>query len=188
MSAPTHRLISLALSFFVVFQFQFEGIAGGANDVVIRTCNIAAARDRNNIHVDLCVKALAAAPGSESANLFELGAISIELAREKVSETRVVIESLLQNKKKNKKNKNALRDCEKLYTDAAAALRVATADYLSGRYGDAKTKLSVVMTAVTSCEDGFKEHGVVSPLAKRNADAFQLSAVSLSILAMRPQP
>lgn len=53
------------------------------------------------------------------------------------------------------------------------------------KFDDANVQISAVMTAATTCEDGFKEKpSVVSPLTKRKDDAFQLSAIVLSVMHM----
>lgn len=45
-----------------------------------------------------------------------------------------------------------------------------------------------MIDAATTCEDGFEEQeGVVSPLKKRDDDAFKLSALALSIIKMLPR-
>ncbi|XP_023528439.1 putative invertase inhibitor [Cucurbita pepo subsp. pepo] len=184
----THRFIALASSLFVALYLN----STVANDVVARTCEISAAKDPN-VHLDFCLRSLAAAPASDMADLYELGAISIELIGRNATSTRRYIERLL---KKNKKKKNPsldsyvrprLSDCRELYSDVKATVRDAAADYASKRYEEVNVKLSSVMDAVTTCEDGFKEmDGGVSPLTKRNDDAFELTAIALCILNMRP--
>uniref|UniRef100_A0A803NHS7 Pectinesterase inhibitor domain-containing protein n=1 Tax=Cannabis sativa TaxID=3483 RepID=A0A803NHS7_CANSA len=78
-------------------------------------------------------------------------------------------------------------------SDAVSTIKLAVKDYKAKRYDDANIGLSSVIDASTTCEDGFKENDnsknksknhVVSPLTKRNDNAFQLTAISLSIINM----
>ncbi|KAA0049108.1 putative invertase inhibitor [Cucumis melo var. makuwa] len=182
----THRCIALAFSFVVLL--NFEPIS--ANDIVSRTCETSAARDPN-VRLDFCLRSLAAAPGSDTADLYELGAISIRLIGRNATSTQRYIERLLKNEKKKSSSDSYIRprlsDCEELYSDAVETVGEAAAEYGRKRYDEVNVKLSSVMDAVTTCEDGFKEmESRVSPLTKRNGDVFELAAIALCILDLRP--
>ncbi|KAK6162724.1 hypothetical protein DH2020_002565 [Rehmannia glutinosa] len=72
-----------------------------------------------------------------------------------------------------------------LYSDATPSVKLAMRNYNAKRFDEANVQISSIMDASTTCEDGFKERkGVVSPLTKRNDDAFQLSAMALSVMRM----
>ncbi|MBA0878797.1 hypothetical protein Goshw_006716 [Gossypium schwendimanii] len=126
-------------------------------------------------------------PHSHCANdLRQLGKISITLLGRNVTSTRSHIKELLKNQKKmDPFVRSCLDDCFDLYSDAIPTTKQALQDYKAKHYDDANIDVSSVMDATTTCEDGFKEkEGVVSPLTKRNNDAFMLSAISLSIINM----
>lgn len=179
-----HRFIALALSFFVLFNLR----SISANDTLSRACELSAASDPN-VRLDFCLQSLAAAPGSDTADLYELGALSIKLIAWNATSTRRYIERLLKNEKKSPDPyvRPRLSDCEELYIDAIKAVGDAAFEYGRNRYEEVNVKLSSVMDAVTTCEDGFKEmEGRVSPLTKRNGDVFELTAIALSILNLRP--
>ncbi|XP_021897967.1 putative invertase inhibitor [Carica papaya] len=141
-----------------------------------------------NINYEFCVASLESDSSSHSAkNLQQLGQIAIELDQRNVTSTTSYTKRLLKSKKNNLDPfvKAALQDCLELYSDAIPTLKEAIEDYRNGHYDDANVKLSSVLDASTTCEDGFKEKkGVVSPLTGRNDDVFQLSAISLSIINM----
>lgn len=183
--AYTHRFIALAFSFLVAFNLQ----STASNDIVSRTCEISAASDPN-VRLDFCLQSLAVDPASDTADLFKLGTISIKLIRRNATSTQRYIERLLKKKKNLSPDSNVrprLIDCKELYSDAVETVRDAAAEYARKRYEEANVKLSSVMDAVTTCEDGFKEiEGGVSPLTKRNGDSFELTAIALCILKMRP--
>ncbi|XP_021897970.1 putative invertase inhibitor, partial [Carica papaya] len=143
-----------------------------------------------NINYEFCVTSFESYSSSHRAkNLQKLGQIAIKLDQHNVTRTASYIKGLL--KKKNKKKdldpfvKACLEDCFELYADSIPTLKEVRRDYRSKHYDDANVKLSSVMDASTTCEDGFKETpGVVSPLTGRNNETFQLSAISLSIINM----
>jgi len=82
--------------------------------------------------------------------------------------------------------KECLDDCLEVYSDTISTFREAIRDYKAKRYTDCSVKLSSIIDASTTCEDGFKQknNDSISPLTKRNKDTFQLSAIALSIVNM----
>lgn len=176
--------IPLFLTFFFFFLFvcSFHGITG--HNIVHETCKKCSQNDPNISH-NFCVTSLQADAKSQCANLGELGMISMKLTRENVTKTRSYIKDLLKNKKLDPFMRACLHDCFDLYSDAVPTLKQAMKDYKAKQYEDANIGVSSVVDACTTCEDGFKENqGAVSPLTKRNYDAFQLSVISLSIINM----
>ncbi|XVF73569.1 hypothetical protein PTKIN_Ptkin12aG0212400 [Pterospermum kingtungense] len=169
--------------FLLVSTSTFHGTT--AHDLIRQTCKKCAQRDPN-LSYNFCVTSLQAAPKSHCVDdLRELGMISIKLLRRNLTSSRSYIKELSKNKKLNPFVRSCLHDCFDLYSDAIPTTQQAIDDYKSKHYDDANIDVSSVMDASTTCEDGFKEQdGVVSPLTKRNNDAFQLSAISLSIINM----
>ncbi|KAI9072378.1 hypothetical protein K1719_024196 [Acacia pycnantha] len=156
-------------------------------DLIAETCKNLSKTDPN-ISFRFCKTSLQAYPHSRCVrNLRDLGFISLNILRHNVTETRIHIKNLLKKKKKEKKIdpfiKECLDDCLEVYSDAIPTVKDAIKDYKAKLYADCNVKVSSVLDASTTCEDGFQEkNGVVSPLTKRNSDAFQLSAIALFII------
>ncbi|XP_054779593.1 putative invertase inhibitor [Prosopis cineraria] len=169
---------------------SFSSITANNNhvDLIAQTCKNLSKTDPN-ISYRFCRTSLQSDPHSRCVrNLRELGFISLKLLRHNVTETRVHIKNLLKTATMKKKKvdpfiKECLDDCFEVYSDAISSLRDAIKDYKAKLYADCNVKVSSVLDASTTCEDGFKEKdGVVSPLTKRNGDTFQLSAIALFII------
>ncbi|KDP28907.1 hypothetical protein JCGZ_14678 [Jatropha curcas] len=161
--------------------FTFHGLT--ATNLIQETCKKCAQRDPN-IGYKFCVSSLEASPESRCANLGELGIISIKLTRRNITSTRHYVKELLKNKRLDPNIRPCLNDCLDLYSDAIPTLKQAIQDYKSKHYEDANIEVSSVIDASTTCEQGFKERAVTSPLTGRNNDALQLSAIALSIINM----
>ena len=155
-----------------------------ANHLIQQTCRTCSQTDPN-ISYKFCLNTLQADRRAHYAgNLTELGLVSVKLVRRNVSETRVHIEKLLKKKNLDSYVKVCLNDCLEVYSDAISTLREAIRDYRAGRYEDSNIKVSSVLDDASTCEDGFGEKGVVSPLTKRNNNVSRLSAIALSIINM----
>ncbi|XP_054782905.1 putative invertase inhibitor [Prosopis cineraria] len=180
------------LILFIIFFLSFNATTS-FNHLIQETCKKSSESDPN-ISLNFCISSLESDPRSHSVtSLTNLGLISMNLIRTNVSESRVYIEHLLKKTKKKKNTKGSkdryireyLKDCLELYSDAITTLEEAIGDYKRKRYVDSNVKVSSVLDASSTCEDGFEEkRGVVSPLTKRNNDTFQLSAIALSIIEM----
>ncbi|XP_028782484.1 putative invertase inhibitor [Neltuma alba] len=157
------------------------------NHLIQETCKKSSDTDPN-ISLNFCISSLEADPSSHSMrlSLTKLGLISMNLTRNNVTETRVYIKHLLKKKKIDRYIIECLKDCLELYSDAITTVEEAIGDYRRKRYVDSNAKVSSVLDASSTCEDGFKENSrrVVSPLTKRNNHTFQLSAIALSITDM----
>ncbi|KAI4353052.1 hypothetical protein L6164_002030 [Bauhinia variegata] len=177
-------LISFSLIALVLI---FHSIAANNNNshLIQQTCKNSSKTDPN-ISYKFCVSSLQAFPHSSCVkSLRQLGLISINLTRHNITDTKAYIEKLLKKKNIEPFVKDCLDDCLELYSDAIETVGDAIKDYKAKRYADANIDMSSVLDAPTTCEDGFKERNDdVSPLKKRNKDAFQLSAIALSIINM----
>lgn len=178
-------LLTLTLTLFCSF-YSFVD-ANNYSHLIQQTCKNCSKSDPN-ISYKFCTTSLQSDRRSHCAkNLHELGLISIKLTRHNVTYTIAHIKELLKKKKKNMDPyiKGCLDDCLEVYSDSITTFREAIRDYRAKRYGEANVKLSSVIDASTTCEDGFKQkNDVISPLTKRNKDVFQLSAIALSIVNM----
>lgn len=156
-----------------------------ANRLIQQTCKNCSKTDPN-ISYKFCTTSLQSDYRSHCAkNLRELGLMTIKLIRHNVTDTISHIKKLLKKKNLDPFMKECLDDCLEVYSDAIPILREAIKDYKGKRYADSNVKLSSVIDASTTCEDGFEQkNGVISPLRKRNKDTFQLSAIALSIINM----
>ncbi|KAJ8428179.1 hypothetical protein Cgig2_015620 [Carnegiea gigantea] len=136
-------------------------------DLIDQTCKNSSKSDPN-IDQNFCVYALQAFPASQCANLTRLGLISITLVNSNVTDTQCLVKRFLKDKKPDKGTKAALKDCLDLYSDSAYALSNASKDFKARRFFDANVKVSSVMDASTSCEHGFDDVGISSPLKNEN--------------------
>lgn len=153
-------------------------------DFVQKTCRKCENNDPN-IDYNFCISSFRANPGSDLADLQKLGAISLSLIRNNVSNSVDYVEKLLQKKELGSYKKPRLSDCLELYSEAIINVEEGKKAYKVKRYDDANIKVSSVMDAARTCEDGFEEkEGVSSPLTKWNKDTFQLTAIALSIINM----
>ncbi|KAJ1399420.1 Pla a 1-like [Sesbania bispinosa] len=156
------------------------------NRLIQQTCKNCSETDPN-INYQFCITSFQSDRRSHCAkNLYELGLVSIKLIRHNITDTNAQIKELLKKKKKlDPFVKECLDDCLDVYSDTFTTLREAIRDYRAKRYVDCNVKLSSVIDASTTCEDGFKQKDdAISPLTKRNKDVFQLSAIALSIVNM----
>ncbi|XP_010052753.2 putative invertase inhibitor [Eucalyptus grandis] len=174
--------VSLFLIFFLT-SLHAASADGGNTNIIHETCKKCAQADPN-VSYKFCVASLESNPNSLSADLHGLGLISIKLLRHNMTHTRSYTKKLLKSKKMDPFIKACLQDCLELYSDAVPTLKEVIRSYKAEKYEDANINLSSAMEASTTCEDGFSEKGVVSPLTERNEDASQLSALALSIVTM----
>ncbi|KAJ9171138.1 hypothetical protein P3X46_014541 [Hevea brasiliensis] len=174
--------LSFSYLSLLLFFIAFHSITA-ANLIIQETCRKCAHIDPN-IHYNFCVASLQASPDAHCANLRQLGIISLKITSLNVTDTGHYIKDLLKSKRLDPKLRACLNDCLDLYSDAIPALKQAIKDYNSNRYEEANIVVSSVTDASTTCEDGFKEIGIVSPLTGRNNNTFELSAIALSIINM----
>ncbi|XP_047315016.1 putative invertase inhibitor [Impatiens glandulifera] len=154
-----------------------------AQNLIEKTCK-QSSETNPNIKYGFCSSSLQAAPASRCAALRGLGSIAIRLVRYNLTDTRCETKMLLKNNlTMDPFVKSCLMDCFDLYSDAMLSVKQAMKSFNFQRYDDANIQISSIMDAASTCEDGFKERkGLVSPLKKRNDDAFALSAIVLSIM------
>ncbi|XP_074284421.1 putative invertase inhibitor [Silene latifolia] len=154
-----------------------------SNNLINQTCKNSSMNDPN-INYNFCIKAFHSSPSSRDANLTRLGLISINLVKHNSSNTTSFIKTLIGNHVLDSITKKGLKDCLELYSNSVSTLFEAARDFRAKRLDDANVKVSSVMDDCSTCEDGFDDIGVFSPLTKQNNDTFQLSAIALSIIDM----
>ncbi|KAL5724307.1 hypothetical protein ACHQM5_007584 [Ranunculus cassubicifolius] len=149
-----------------------------------KTCAKIVQGDPYNVKFDFCVTSLQVVPENHRTSLRELGNVSLNLTKSNASHTLGYINNLL---KRNMKPdmKSCLTSCQELYANSISSLNEAMNCVGNQHFDDANIQVTAAMDAPTTCEDGFREgKGTVSPLSKRNSDAFQLGAISLTIINM----
>ncbi|XP_021853593.2 putative invertase inhibitor [Spinacia oleracea] len=181
-SIPTLLPLSLLLLLLLAATTTVTTAVESTN-LINQTCMTSSISDPN-INYNFCINAFQTAPSSLNANLTRLGLISINLVKHNVNSTTFLVQTLLENNKVDNCTKSGLEDCLQLYSNSMFTIREVARDYRARRLNGANVKLSSVMEASTTCEDGFKDVGVGSPLTKHNNDTFQLSAIALSIICM----
>ncbi|KAL2940554.1 putative invertase inhibitor [Bienertia sinuspersici] len=149
-----------------------------ATNLINQTCQNSSNIDPN-IPFKFCVYALQSSPASSCANITRLGLNSITLIKHNVTDTRCLIKRLLDDKQDMKP---MLEDCLDLYSDSISTLREVALDYRAKKFMVVNVKVSPIMEASSSCEQGFEDVGVTSPLIVQNNRIFQLCAIALSII------
>ncbi|XP_038906889.1 putative invertase inhibitor [Benincasa hispida] len=187
MSSLSHSILRFLFLFMFFSNFLIIKSSNNTLSLLYKTCKTISDQDPN-ISFNFCLTSLVPAAtkhGHGATTLRRLGLITIYLIRRNVSSTRHHIKNLRRNKEPGDPLvKSCLADCLELYSDAALTMKQARKDYKARRYDDASSMISSVMDDCSTCEDGFKEEGVISPLTNRNHNAFELSAIALSIINM----
>ncbi|XP_047956799.1 putative invertase inhibitor [Salvia hispanica] len=170
----------------LIFSLSITIHLSSPQSLINTTCKAMSA-DSPNIKFGFCATSLQAAPASQCASTRGLATIAIRALRYNVTDTRCHIKQLLKSGRRwDPYARQCLGDCLDLYSDAISTVKQAMKDFNARRFDDANVRISSVMDAATTCEDAFAEggNGAVSPLTKRNADAFQIGAVALSVVGM----
>ncbi|CAN6236063.1 unnamed protein product [Urochloa humidicola] len=136
---------------------------------------------------DYCIKFFQADKGSAAAaDKRGLAAIAVKItgAASKSTAKRI---AALRASEKDKRRLECLGSCAEVYSDAVSEIAVAAAGIASGTasgLGDAVTALSSVLDAPSTCEQGFQELNVPSPLAAEDAEFGKEASVALSVTAV----
>lgn len=173
----------MLMSFFFMLLFLVSLLLlsqQSLGSVVEDTCK-RAANSSPRIDYNFCVRSLQADPRSKSTNLTGLGLISLDLSTAKCSQASSRTRHLLNNSGLVSKEKKCLEDCLELYSDTMDTLEQCGDAYRAGRYSDVNVWVSAAIDDSSTCEEGFKESGLASPLIEENHDLTQLSAVVLAI-------
>ncbi|RZC93056.1 hypothetical protein C5167_028414 [Papaver somniferum] len=178
---------SVSLTVFSLLLFISHNGAA-AEDITVETCR-KSAESSPNLNFTSCVNSLQSDPRSSTANLQQLGIISMELSLTNATYINSYIKKLLNDKDLDDftRIEKYLRDCSELYGDAISNIEEAVKAFDAYDSFSANIKMSAAMDSSTTCEDGFKDndnnqdYSAVSPLVRENYDFFQLTAVSLAI-------
>ncbi|CAL5015199.1 unnamed protein product [Urochloa decumbens] len=136
------------------------------------------------IGYDYCIKFFQADKGSAAAaDKRGLAAIAVKItgAASKSTAKRI---ATLKASETDKRRLECLSSCAEVYSDAVSEIAVAAGGIASGTasgLGDAVTALSAVLDAPSTCEQGFQELNVPSPLAAEDAEFGKEASVALSV-------
>ncbi|KAF8651737.1 hypothetical protein HU200_063252 [Digitaria exilis] len=132
-----------------------------------------------------CIKFFKADKGSAGADKRGLAAIAVKITAAAAKSAAKDIASLRASEK-DKRRLECLRACAEVYSSAVSEAAVAARGIASGSGSgaeDAATALSAVVDAPTTCEQGFQELHVLSPLAAVDAEFGKAASVALSVTA-----
>ncbi|CAM0903133.1 unnamed protein product [Alopecurus aequalis] len=136
-----------------------------------------------DIGYDYCIKFFQADKGSATADSRGLAVIAAKITKATAESTHKRI-AALKASAKEKKVRSGLDDCAELYSDAVDELDVAAKGIAAGTsqgMNDAVANLSGAADAPPTCEDGFQELGVMSPLAAEDSEFTRQVSVALVI-------
>ncbi|KAI3878890.1 hypothetical protein MKX03_003011 [Papaver bracteatum] len=175
---------SISLTVFS-FLLLISHINGAAEDITVETCK-KSSESSPNLNYTSCVNSLQSDPRSSTANLQQLGIISMELSLRNATYINSYIEKMLNDRDLDdfSRIEKYLRDCSELYGDAVSNIEEAIKAFNAYDSFSANIRMSAAMDSSTTCEDGFKDnqnYSAVSPLVREDYDFFQLTAVSLAI-------
>ncbi|URD92071.1 PMEI [Musa troglodytarum] len=142
-----------------------------------------AANGSPKINYDFCVAELRPYPRSQVVNQKWLAVIAASLTKDKTTSASDKVKGLLANAS-DTKTKQCLESCESVYEDLLTDLKTSILAIKNGRLGDAKTHLSAAVDAPSTCEQGFEELTVPSPLTKEDSDLTQISTIALAFTNM----
>lgn len=169
---------------FLLFLLRYlSPAAAGRPDIILKTCK-RCSDSSPNVNYSLCVASLKSVPRSHRSDLRGLGLISVKLAAASAKHARSKVKKLLKAKPRSHYTKSCLKACLELYKDAISMLKASAGAIKSGHYDDANIWISSAVDAPGSCEDGFGEGGVKSPMVKEDKDLFQLAVIALAMTAL----
>ncbi|OVA07570.1 Pectinesterase inhibitor domain [Macleaya cordata] len=153
-------------------------------DIINETCRKAANSNPSLIY-NFCLTSLRSNPKSQTADLRELGVISMELCLKNATYIKSHIGKLLlldDGLDPRSAKHEFLRDCFELYKDAIIDLNDAIKAFEAKDYVSTYLKMKAAMDASMNCEDRFQMDGLVFPLAKEDSDDFfKLTANAIDI-------
>lgn len=174
--APTRASLLPVLSFLL--------LAALASASVEDICKKITTVDHAGVKYDFCVKSLKADPSSATADERGIAVIAGHLGSNKARSTLAKINSLL--KTAPKPLSIPLKDCQELYDESVDKLSAAADAAKANKYSDANIFFVFGMDTATTCETGFKEKKLSSPLVADDNELFQLCAIGTAITHTGP--
>jgi pectinesterase inhibitor-like protein len=157
-------------------------LVSSSASVLDDTCKSFGANHKD-IGYDYCIKFFQADKGSATADKRGLAVIASKIIKATASSTGKRI-AAVKASVKDKKVRSGLDDCHDVYSEAVDELDAAVKGVEAGTpqgLKDAVTNLSGAMDAPQTCETGFQELGLQSPLAAEDSEFTREVSVALVI-------
>ncbi|KAG0490339.1 hypothetical protein HPP92_007202 [Vanilla planifolia] len=154
-----------------------------AADIVNETCKSCAAGDPE-LNYQLCLSIFNSVPSSHQADLEGLALIAIDVTTKKAKQVLGDIDNLSKHGPIDRATKQCLDTCKESYADAVDGLKESAVSIKSGHIDDARTLLSAAFDAGSTCEQGFEELKIKSPLSKDNDEYTSVGRISLAVAAL----
>ncbi|XP_074564998.1 putative invertase inhibitor [Curcuma longa] len=152
-----------------------------SSDLVGDSCGQIAAGDPN-VDYAFCVASLRPSAGATAR---DLAAAAARLAAANATRADAAAAAAMRGRaeKMGRYERSCLESCRELFAGAAEDLSEAAGMVEGGRSADAGVRLSAAVDAPVTCEEGFREGGIASPLAAEDGDLFRLAVIALAINA-----
>jgi pectinesterase inhibitor-like protein len=145
-------------------------------------------------HADIgyayCVRFFQSDEGSATADRYGLAAIAVKISAATARGTAKRIADL-QDLERDKRRKDCLSACGEVYDSAVDSLDEAAkgiASRSADGLRDAVTVLSAALDTPDTCEDGFRELGLASPLVAEDEEFSKESAIALGVTSTLSPP
>ncbi|OIW00198.1 hypothetical protein TanjilG_29188 [Lupinus angustifolius] len=176
MASRMHATILLMTCFVLLAQCaKLENTEEKGNDLITETC-------KNTLHSQTCISSLTSVPGSNTADPKGLAKIAINVTLAEGSKILAYVHELKSSDESKKSDiSSVLNDCDEEYTEAMENLKESATALDKGDYKKVNMLLSTAMTNGNTCEEGFKDLEITSPLTKRNSYFSELCSNVLAI-------
>ncbi|EMS55196.1 Putative invertase inhibitor [Triticum urartu] len=171
---------SQALSQLAVLLLLFLLVSSSAASTLDDTCKSVSASNRD-LGYDYCVKFFKACKDSATADKRGLAVIATKIIRAAAVNTGRRIATIKASHGDDRRIQGPLADCDELYSSAVDQLDAAARGISSGKFQDALTNLSAAADAPQTCEEGFRELGVSSPLADEDSKFSKECSIALAV-------
>ncbi|RRT49371.1 hypothetical protein B296_00009618 [Ensete ventricosum] len=179
---PSSICTLLAVAVLLLHHLLLPGVEAS----VEKACRDAANRNPK-INYDFCVAELRPYPGSQVGDQKWLAVIAANLTKDRTTSAIDKVKSLLA-RASDAKTKQCLESCESVFEDLLSHLITAIPAIEEGRLGDAKAYLSAAVDAPDTCEQGFEELKVPSPLTDEDSELTQITTIALAFTNLLGYP
>ncbi|KAI3955888.1 hypothetical protein MKW98_006248 [Papaver atlanticum] len=182
---PSISLLSLISSILhCLLVLNFCGGVYVKGDIVSDICKGQSMADPR-INYDFCVSSLEANPLSKTSDISGLAVISMDLCLKNATYIDTYIDSILKDGKAEPRILRNLKDCMEYYSTASENVQKAMKAFNGKYYYEAINYINNAGIWADTCKLGFTEFGDdFSLLKKQDNDFFQLTSISLNIIAI----
>lgn len=155
-----------------------------SSDLIGDACSQIAAEDPN-VDYAFCAASLLPSVGAAARDLRGLAAAAARLAAANATRADAAAATAMRGRaeKMGRYERSCLESCRELFAGAAEDLAEAAGMVEGGRFEDAGVRMSAAVDAPVTCEEGFREGEIASPLAAEDGDLFRLAVIALAINA-----